>query len=205
VAATIARATETDPDKRFASIGELRDALLSSAPPRPAPTPVPPVMAPPQQMPISQPMQAVQPGSTFVAQASLWTGVVGLLLCVTAAISSGISRGSELGEESAWYDLYIGLGMAGIAALGLALVLGVVALINKDTAATALGRRHATIGIVLGSLSMVSCCIALALAPNSDSSQQPSRSAPAAQLLVGSERQISGPFASARNSGRGPS
>jgi serine/threonine-protein kinase len=207
VTATIARATETDPDKRFASIGELRDALLSSAPPRPTPTPMPPppVLAPPQQMPISQPMQQVQPGSTFIAQASLWCGVVGMLLCVTAAIASGISRGSELGEGSAWYDLYIGLGMAGIVALGLALVLGVVALINKDTATTALGRRHATIGIVLGSLSMVSCCIALALAPNSNSGQQPSRSAPAAQLLMGSERQISGPFASVRNSGRGPS
>ena len=199
VAAALACATETDPDKRFGSVVELRDALLSAAAPaRPSadapqarlyapPPPPPPVMAAqPQQLPISQPMQ---PGSTLLAQSSLWAGVVGLLLCVVALVSSVLARSPGQGEGSVWYDLYLGCGMAGIVALGLALVLGIVALLNKNTATTALGRRHATIGIVLGSLSMVSCCIALMLAPNTSNSGQRPPPPAAAQLLKAGERQ----------------
>jgi serine/threonine-protein kinase len=189
VSAALARATATDPENRFASVGELRDAVLGAAgPARPAiaPVPAPPVMTPPQQMPISQPMA---PGSTIVAQSSMWTGIVGLLLCVFALVASALARNSGQGEESVWYDLYLGCGMAGLVALGLALLLGVIALVSRETGATQLGRRHATLGLVLGSISMATCCIALSVAPQDPESSRPAAPAPAAQLLEASERQ----------------
>lgn len=187
ISAALARATETDPDRRFASIAELRDAVLNAAPARqPPPLPPPPVVSAVPPMPLSQPMQ---PGSTVVAQASLWTGVVGFVLCVFSILASTLARGSGLGEESVWYDLYMGCGLAGLVALGLALVLGVAALISKETATTQLGRRHATVGLVLGSLAFVSCCIALMVAPNDNNSSRPQPTAPAAQLLEADKRQ----------------
>ncbi|MBC8075289.1 MAG: protein kinase [Chloroflexales bacterium] len=185
--AALACATETDPDKRFGNIHELHDALLgATTPARPAVAPAPPPPFMPAPQPISQPMQ--QPGSTILAQASLWTGVGGLALGIIALASSIIARNSPLREESAWYSLYLGCGLAGLAVLGLALLLGIVALIRKETAATQLGRRHAVIGIVLGSLTMISCCISLTLAPSSSNGHRPH--APMLQLSQANERQI---------------
>jgi serine/threonine-protein kinase len=169
--AALARATANDPADRFTSVEELFAALSGA---NQSALPPPPVVAVgPVSAPYPPAVLGPVPTTTNAAIASLWCGGGGLALTVASLVFSMLARLSELGTKSVWYNFYMVLGLLGLAVLFITLLLSIGALVSRQTAQTRLGRRHAAIGLLLGSLSLVSCCLALSAGPVNPSQPRP--------------------------------
>jgi len=192
ISAAIARATDNDPQQRFSSLAELRQALLPTsgfvqlqgqqqqAPAVWATLPVnpgPPSAAPGSQAygaPGSQPYGA--PGSqpygvparttTGLATAAFWLGIVSAawMALALAVVATGAIAGDP---ESLFTGFGALLAFPPLLAGPLAALLGVFALVSKETAATINGRRHAAVGVAAGTVALLLCCAVIAVIPSS--------------------------------------
>jgi serine/threonine-protein kinase len=176
----IAAATDSDPNRRYASIAAFRAALFAAggqpfARPesqafqqdqpanvsyaRPSSEPFARPGSQPYGSAGSQPFGATgaPAQTTGLANAGRWIGIASVALMGLAAILAligGASGGSDSSLAGAGYLLAF-LPLAGGP---LALILGIVALVSVKTAQTADGRRHAILGIATGAMTLVLCC-----------------------------------------------
>jgi serine/threonine protein kinase, bacterial len=168
----ISAATDSDPDRRFASIAAFRAALfgmngqadtrvdsqpfqqahvanLSYARPNSEP------FVEPGSQPFTASGKPVQ--TTVLANISRWIGIASVAVMGLAALIvllGGLSKSTSnpvagLGILLAFLPLTSG---------PVALIMGIIALVNVNTAHTVDGRRHATIGIATGAMTLLLCC-----------------------------------------------
>lgn len=160
----LARATDSDPDRRFASIGAFREALLgaASAPQAQALAPELSLSRPASEpyiqagtRPLGQPQaQAI---STGLANGSRWVGIVSASLMGLAALMvGGASLAGSAGGALAGFGYILAFGPLISGPVGL--ILGILALVQPNTASTLSGRRHAIVGIATGLATLLLCC-----------------------------------------------
>jgi len=168
----IATATNSDPNQRFASIAAFRAALLgmngqadvrndsqsfqqsqafNQSYARPSSEPF--------MQPGSQPFAAsgAPATTTMLANIGRWLGVASVALMGLAALLVLIA-GAQAGSDSPLAGLGYLLAFLPLASGPVALVIGIIALVNPNTARTADGRRHAILAIATGALTLVLCC-----------------------------------------------
>jgi serine/threonine-protein kinase len=188
VSEALARATDSDPQRRFPDVRSFHMALLGApgqvllqpdagahaAYARPEPQPFArPQTAPPAAHPAapdSWPQEGQQvgpvtalPETTGLANASRWLGIASVVMMALALVFVGLaalSGDASSGTAGAGYLL----GFPSLAGGPLAFVLGLVALTQPQTAGTPNGRRHATIGVASGAVTLLLCCVIFALA-----------------------------------------
>jgi serine/threonine-protein kinase len=173
VAAALARATNNDPEQRFASVAELDQALLGSsdlvqrtAPPQLAPSSA----SGPAATYGAGPASAAAPPqrSTTLARVALWMGAISLGAMALATILVGIGAATQ-GKGGALSTIGILLALLPFFTGPAATIVGIVALTRPQIRATANGRRDAVVGIVSGVITLLLCCVLAALLPNSSS------------------------------------
>ncbi|HWQ15146.1 MAG TPA: serine/threonine-protein kinase [Roseiflexaceae bacterium] len=173
----LARATESDPERRFPDVRSFHMALLGA----PGQVLVQPQVegqhayARPESQPFAQHQlpagtsmagPANVPGvppTTGLANASRWIGAASAAVMALALLFVGLAalRGdTSSGLAGAGYLL----GLLPLASGPLAFVLGLVALTQPQTASTLNGRRHATIGVATGAATLLLCCVIVAVA-----------------------------------------
>lgn len=177
VSAAIAAATDSDPARRYPSVQAFREALDSGTTPVPEATPRaatdPYVYAPatPRHaaydaaLPApAEPAQALYPAdrTTGLANGSRWVGIVSLALMSLALLIVLVDLLNG-GETGALGGLGLLLGFGPLVAGPIALVMGLVALLQPRTSTTAYGRRHATIGFASGAVTLLLCCITVVI------------------------------------------
>jgi serine/threonine-protein kinase len=169
---TLAAATNSDPNRRFASIAAFRAALFGMN----GQTDAQVESQPFQQAqaanlnyarPNSEPF--VQPGSqpfmasgapvqtTGLANGSRWVGSASVALMGLAALLvllGGLSKAST--NPVAGFGIL--LAFLPLTSGPVALILGIIALVGANTAQTVDGRRHAIIGIATGATTLLLCC-----------------------------------------------
>lgn len=169
ISAAIASAAESDPNRRFPSVRAFREALFGGSNQVMIPSSQPFLGgqdgaiynrpdSQPYGQPASQPYRTGAPAnSTLLAHLSRWIGVgsvavMGLaLLMVLAAVAQGQSDSSLAGAG------YL-LGFPPLIGGPVAVVLGLIALLQPQTAATGSGRAHAILGTALGGVTLLMCC-----------------------------------------------
>ena len=167
----LSAATDSDPDRRFASIAAFRAALFSmhaQADARVESRPFQQAQAANQSYarPNSEPF--VQPGSqpfaggtpaqtTGLANASRWIGIASVALMGLAALLV-LLAGAQSGSDSPLAGLGYLLAVLPLISGPVALILGIVALVGANTAHTVDGRRHAILGIATGAVTLLLCC-----------------------------------------------
>jgi hypothetical protein len=97
--------------------------------------------------------------STKLAQVSRWMGLIsaGVMLLATLMIVGGAAIDSEGGSVLAGFGVLIVL--PALICGPIASLLGLLALTNPQTATTAFGRRHATVGAAAGLVVLLLCCV----------------------------------------------
>jgi serine/threonine-protein kinase len=168
----LAAATDSEPTQRFASIAAFRAALFGmngQAHVRVESQPFQQSQAANQSYarPSSEPF--VQPGSqpfvasgapaqtTGLANGSRWVGIASVALMGLAALLVLIA-GAQRGSDSPLAGLGYLLAFLPLTSGPVALILGIIALVNANTARTAQGRRHAILGIATGATTLLLCC-----------------------------------------------
>ncbi|MEI7643245.1 MAG: serine/threonine-protein kinase [Chloroflexales bacterium] len=176
VSAALIRATNNEPDQRFASVAELRQALRSSgdlihraAMPQPTLAPATgasvaivggvPTYAPAQQ-------------STTLARVAFWMGAISLGMMALAMLMVGIGAATQVrgGDLSNWAGFGVLLSLLPFFTGPAATIVGVVALTRPQIKATAHGRRDAIVGVASGMITLLFCCVIAALLSSSASS-----------------------------------
>jgi serine/threonine-protein kinase len=168
----ISAATNSDPDRRFASIAAFRAALfgmnvqadarvdsqsfqqaqavnLSYARPNSEP------FVQPGSQPFTASGKPVQ--TTFLANGSRWVGIASVAVMGLAALIVLIG-GSRGDSGSALAGLGLLLAFLPLTSGPVALIMGIIALVNVNTAHTVDGRRHAILGIATGAITLLLCC-----------------------------------------------
>ena len=168
-------ATNSDPDRRFASIAALRAALFGmigmngQAEARVDSQPFQQAQA--ANLSYARPNSApfVQPGSqpytasgaaaqtTMLANGSRWVGIASVALMGLAALLALIG-GARGGSGSSLAGLGYLLAFLPLVGGPVALILGIVALVGANTTQTVDGRRHAILGIATGATTLLLCC-----------------------------------------------
>ena len=168
----ISAATDSAPDRRFASIAAFRAALfgmLGQANAQVDSQPFPQSQAANMgyARPNSEPF--MQPGSppfatssaaaqtTVLANGSRWVGIASVALMGLAALFALIG-GARGGSDSALAGLGYVLAFLPLMSGPVALIMGIIALVNANTAHTVDGRRHAILGIATGAVTLLLCC-----------------------------------------------
>jgi serine/threonine-protein kinase len=168
----IAAATDSDPERRFASIAAFRAALLAAsgqASARPESQPFQQAQqgsvsyARPNSEPFARP--GSQPIGTFgaparttmLANGGRWVGIASVALMGLAALLALIG-GARGGSDSPMAGAGYLLAFLPLASGPVALIMGIIALVSANTAQTADGRRHAILGIATGAMTLVLCC-----------------------------------------------
>ncbi len=168
----ISAATNSEPDRRFASISAFRAALFGMNGPadtRPASQRFQQAQAAnlSYARPNSEPF--VQPGSqpfaasgapaqtTGLANGSRWVGVASVVLMGMAALLVLIA-GAQGGNDSPLAGLGYLLAFLPLTSGPVALIMGIIALVGANTAPTVDGRRHAILGIATGAMTLLLCC-----------------------------------------------
>lgn len=153
IATAIARATDNDPSRRFASVIEFQQALFGSQQLVNVQPGVASVTA--RSGPISSEVTAVTP-STGMAIAGRWIGIISDVLMVVAIILTSFTL---FGAN----DVFGGFGvLLAIGAILFALIggtLSLLALVSPNTAQTLHGRRDAAIGFASSSGAFLLCCV----------------------------------------------
>jgi serine/threonine-protein kinase len=169
VAAALARAINNDPDQRFASVAELRSALLGAgnlvqrtASPQLA---IAPAIGPTAAYG-GGPISGAQPQSTDTARVAFWMGVASAVVMLLATIMVGIGAATQ-GKGSGVASFGVVLGLLPILTGPAAAIVGVVALTRPQIKATTQGRRDAAVGVASGVATLLLCCVLFALFPSS--------------------------------------
>jgi serine/threonine-protein kinase len=176
IAAVLARATDSDPERRFPHVGAFRDALFAAGDQsrpfsqphgpttqggaiysRPATQPDAHVGSQPFALPGSQPFVGPPPQTTGLANATRWIGIVSAawMGLATLLVLLGAAGGDSSGPLAGFGFLLAFPPLAGGPA---ALIMGVIALARPQTTQTAEGRRHAILGIATGAATLLLCC-----------------------------------------------
>ena len=168
----LSAATDSDPDRRFASIAAFRAALFGmngQADARVESQPFQQAQAAnlSYARPNSEPF--VQPGSqpfaaggapaqtTGLANASRWIGIASVALMGLAALLV-LLAGAQSGSDSPLAGLGYLLAFLPLISGPVALIMGIIALVSANTAHTVDGRRHAILGIATGAMTLLLCC-----------------------------------------------
>jgi serine/threonine-protein kinase len=168
VSAALARATNNDPEQRFASAAEMRQALGG-------PVNLVQRTAQPSFAQAIGPATAFGPGaqtggapaqSTSLARVALWMGAISLGAMVIALIMVGIDAATP-GDNNSLAGAGALLGLLPLLAGPSAAIVGVVALSRAETRATARGRRDAAIAVAAGLATLLLCCVMIGLFPSS--------------------------------------
>ncbi len=172
----LARATDSDPDRRFATIGDFRQALLAStgqapmtgqtlAQPqanyaRPASTPYMQPGSQPYAHPLSQPYgePGTQPLTTRLANTARWISLASLAIMALSALVVGLASATS---NSSGTLAGLGYILAFLPLLGgpVGAILGILALLQTNTPFTLNGRKHAGIAIGAGLATLLLCCV----------------------------------------------
>ena len=176
----ISRATDSDPDRRFASIATFRAALFGMnghADARGSSQPLQQTQAAhlsyarPNSEPFAQPgsQPYTQPGAqafaaggtpaqtTILANGSRWTGIASVALMGFAALLvllGGLSKATN--SPVAGFGILLAL--LPLMSGPVALIMGIIALVGANTPQTVDGRRHAILGIATGAMTLLLCC-----------------------------------------------
>jgi serine/threonine protein kinase, bacterial len=176
----ISAATNSDPNQRFASIAAFRAALFNMNGPaiaqvhsqpsqhpqaasqsyaRPSSEPFMQPGSQPYSQPGSEPFapSGAQSQTTLLANSSRWVGIVSVALMGLAALIALIG-GAQGGSDSGLAGVGYLLAFLPLSSGPVALVLGIIALVNANTARTVDGRRHAILGIATGAATLLLCC-----------------------------------------------
>lgn len=179
IAATLARATHNDPDQRFGSTGEMRQALLGSghlvqrtAASQPQQKLAPAISA--KNTPNTVGIPVAQQKSTRLAQVALWMGAIsmGVMLLATIMVAIGAATHIKGSTINNWAGLGAVLSLLPILTGPASAIVGIVAITRPPIKATTHGRRNASIGIASGTITLLLCCVLLALFPSSSSSTE---------------------------------
>ncbi|MDQ2995721.1 MAG: serine/threonine protein kinase [Chloroflexota bacterium] len=168
---TISAATDSDPNQRFASIAAFRGALFGmNGQARTQVDSQPFQQSQAANMSYARPNSEpfMQPGSqpfaasgtaqtTMLANISRWIGIVSVALMGLAALLVLIA-GAQTGSDSSLAGLGYLLAFLPLASGPVALIVGIIALVNTNTAHTVNGRRHAILGITAGAVTLLLCC-----------------------------------------------
>jgi serine/threonine-protein kinase len=158
IAAAIARATDNEPSRRFASVIELQQALLGSGQL---------VNVQPQAQPnlaaaiaardgTANPGPVVVQASTGMATAGLWIGIISDILMVIAIALTSLTAADP---ESAMAGLCAIIAVGALMFAFIGGLLSIIALVSPNTAQTRHGRRDAAIGFAANSGAFLLCCI----------------------------------------------
>lgn len=168
----IAAATDSDPDRRFASIAAFHAALFgmhAQAEARVESQPFQPSQAANQSYARPNSVPFIQPGSqpfaasaaaaqtTVLANSSRWIGIASVALMGLAALLVLIA-GAQAGSNSPLAGFGYLLAFLPLISGLVALTMGIVALVLANTAHTVDGRRHAILGIATGAMTLLLCC-----------------------------------------------
>jgi serine/threonine-protein kinase len=171
IAAVLTRATEGEPNRRFASMSEFRDALFgagnSSRPivqsqggaiyARPATQPGVQPGSQPLAMPGSQPFAGPPGRTTVLANVARWIGIASVAMMGLATLLVLIgAAGGDASDPLAGFGFL--LAFPPLASGPAAVIIGIIALARPETALTPQGRRHAILGIVTGAATLLLCC-----------------------------------------------
>lgn len=156
IAAAIARATDNDPAKRFASVIELQQALFGSSNlvNRQA---SPPPVAQAARVEAMAPTPAVMMASTGMATAGLWIGIISAVLMVIAIGMASLDPATDSDDFLAGLGVLIAIGAALFAMISG--ILSLIALVSPNTAQTLHGRRDAAIGFAASAGAYLLCCV----------------------------------------------
>ncbi|NJN15763.1 MAG: protein kinase [Oscillochloris sp.] len=188
LAATIARATDNDPEQRFSSIGEFRRALLgtgylvqTAAGAAAAPAIGSTIAITPQSgamlgnIPTLPPHPATggalppstQAGSTTLARVGFWLGTVSAVWMLVALIFVIIGAGTgDPNEVLSGFGVLLALPPTILGPT--AAIIGAVAFFGEPVRNSRHGRRDALIGIISGIMTLFLCCGVAAALPDSD-------------------------------------
>jgi serine/threonine protein kinase, bacterial len=168
----IATATNSERDRRFASIAAFRAALIGVSGQAERRIESQPIQQPqaanlsyarpgsqPFVQPGSQPLTAgVTPAQTTgLANASRWVGIASVAVMGLAALLVLIA-GAQAGSDSPLAGLGYLLAFLPLSSGPVALIMGIIALVGAKTGQTVDGRRHAIIGIATGATTLLLCC-----------------------------------------------
>lgn len=153
IAAAIARATDNDPNRRFASVIEFQQALFGSQQLVNVQPGIASVAA--RSGPSGSEVTAVTP-STGMAVAGRWIGIISDVLMVVAIILAAFTLFGA-NELFGGFGLILAMGAILFALIGGTLSL--IALVSPNTAQTLHGRRDAAIGFASSSGAFLLCCV----------------------------------------------
>jgi serine/threonine-protein kinase len=168
----ITAATNSDPDRRFASISAFRAALFGmngQADARVDSQPFQQSQASNLSYARPNSVPFVQPGSqpfaasgapaqtTGLANGSRWVGIASVALMGLAALLVLIA-GAQGGSRNTLAGLGYLLAFLPLTSGPVALIMGIIALVGANTAHTVDGRRHAILGIATGATTLLLCC-----------------------------------------------
>ncbi|MDW8405242.1 serine/threonine-protein kinase [Chloroflexus sp.] len=161
IAAAIARATDNDPAKRFASVIELQQALFGSGNlvNRQAANQTPTAQAARVDAVGTSPVVVM--ASTGMATAGRWIGIISTVLMIIAIGLTGLEPIANGDDVLAGLGILIAMGAALFALIGG--VLSLIALVSPNTAQTLHGRRDAAIGFATSAGAYLLCCVLGAL------------------------------------------
>jgi serine/threonine-protein kinase len=177
IAAVLTRATEGEPDRRFAGVGDFRDALFSAnslphsaaQPPsqamhggavysRPATQPGLQPGSQPFAFTDAQPFTSPPGRTTVLANVARWIGIasVALMGVATLMVLAGAASGDTRNPLAGFGFLLAFLPLVSGPA---ASIIGIVALTRPQTGQTPEGRRHAILAIATGVATLLLCCV----------------------------------------------
>ncbi|MEF3275740.1 MAG: protein kinase [Chloroflexus sp.] len=155
IVAVIARATDNDPNRRFASVVELQQALFGSSNlVSRVPTPELAARSNPVETVPTMPAAA----STGLATASRWIGIIssGLMVLAIALISVDLMNDQV---DGVWFGVGALLVLSTLLFAFISGVLSIMALVNRNTGQTRHGRRDAAIGFAASTGTYLLCCV----------------------------------------------
>ncbi|MBK9942714.1 MAG: protein kinase [Kouleothrix sp.] len=171
----LARATDSDPDRRFADLHAFQQAVLGAAGPAAAQAPALPPASVAYARPISE--HYLQPGSqpvdlpgtqpygsglaqatsTGLANSSRWVGGISAAAMGLALLMVG-GAAAQGNTSSALAGIGYIMAFAPLVGAPVGVILGILALVQPQTAKSLNGRRHAIIGIAAGLAALLLCC-----------------------------------------------
>ncbi len=177
VADALARAMDNEPARRFASVAELRQALLGSGHLVQRTTGGQPALAPAIGATAALGAGAPSPSgqqSTPVARVALWMGLASLCVMLLALLMVGIGAATHDPGRGLnnWASFGVVLAMLPMLIGPAGAIVGMVALTRPQIKATSRGRRDAAIGIAAGVVTLLLCCVLAAVLPSSSPSSE---------------------------------
>ncbi|MBX0327382.1 protein kinase [Oscillochloris sp. ZM17-4] len=177
VTAVLARATDNAPEQRFASVAEMRQALLGSGQLVQRAASAQPAFAPaigPTTALGGGAMSAAAQRSTDSARIAFWMGGIsmGVMLLALLMVSIGAATHDPESGLNNWAGFGMVLGLLPLLTGPAGAIVGVVALTRPQIKGTTHGRRDAVIGVASGIVTLILCCALAVVLPSSPSSSK---------------------------------